>query len=86
MLDNEAPVDFKKAIHENNSTVELVPPDVHRRNAAEQAIQTFKGHFLSFLSGVADNFPINEWDELIPGAVWTLNLLCPVNIVPTVSE
>ena len=77
MLDNEAPVDFKKAIHENNSTVELVPPYVHRFNAAEQAIQTFKGHFLSTLAGVADNFPITEWDELIPGVVWTLNLLCP---------
>jgi hypothetical protein len=35
VLDNEAPEDFKQAIRENGCRVELVPPDMHRRNAAE---------------------------------------------------
>ena len=85
VLDNEAPEDFKRAIRENGNTVELVPPDMHRRNAAERAIQTWKGHYISILSGVADEFPIQEWDELIPGAVITLNLLRPANVAPNVS-
>ena len=75
VLDNEAPNDLKRAIRENGCTVELVPPDMHRRNAAERAIQTWKGHFISILSGLADNFPIQEWDELVPGANVTVNLL-----------
>eukprot|EP00956_Cyclotella_meneghiniana_P028881 scaffold68484_cov41-Cyclotella_meneghiniana.AAC.3 len=35
---------------------------MHRRNAAERAIQTFKSHFKSVLAGVSDNF------ELLPQA------------------
>ena len=49
VLDNEAPEDLKQAIRENGCKVELTPADQHRRNAAERAIQTFKGHFISIL-------------------------------------
>eukprot|EP00956_Cyclotella_meneghiniana_P000230 scaffold288_cov44-Cyclotella_meneghiniana.AAC.10 len=66
VLDNEAPEKFKQAIRENNCRVELTPADMHRRNAAERAIQTFKSHFKSVLAGVSDDFPMREWDELIP--------------------
>jgi hypothetical protein len=62
ILDNEAPEDFKHAIRENGCKVELVPPDIHRRNAAERTIQTFKGHYISTLAGVFDNFPIDQCD------------------------
>eukprot|EP00804_Cyclotella_cryptica_P025968 CCRYP_002793-RD/>CCRYP_002793-RD protein AED:0.25 eAED:0.25 QI:0/-1/0/1/-1/1/1/0/824 len=85
VLDNEAPADFKQAIRENNCRVELTPADMHRRNAAERAIQTFKSHFISILAGVADDFPMHEWDELLPQAVLTLNLLRQSNIAPKIS-
>eukprot|EP00804_Cyclotella_cryptica_P011332 CCRYP_016350-RA/>CCRYP_016350-RA protein AED:0.44 eAED:0.42 QI:0/-1/0/1/-1/1/1/0/231 len=75
ILDNEAPEDLKNAIRGNGCWVELTPADIHRRNAAERAIQTLKGHFISVLAGVADNFPISEWDQLLPQTVLTLNLL-----------
>ena len=65
ILDNEAPKELKQAIRENKCRVELTPADQHRRNAAERAIQTFKGHFISVLAGVDNNFPINQWDELL---------------------
>ena len=45
-LDNECSENFKKCIRKNNMTWELVPPDCHRRNMAERAIQTFKNHFV----------------------------------------
>ncbi|KAL7482958.1 hypothetical protein ACHAW6_008608 [Cyclotella cf. meneghiniana] len=41
--------DLKQAIHENGCRVKLAPTDQHRQNAAETAIQTFKGHFISDL-------------------------------------
>jgi hypothetical protein len=44
ILDNEASAEFKREI-QNNCTIQLVPPDNHRRNLAERAIQTFKNHF-----------------------------------------
>ena len=43
ILDNEAPEELKQAIRENKCRVELTPAYQHRRNAAERAIQTFKG-------------------------------------------
>jgi hypothetical protein len=58
---------------------------MHRRNAAERAIQTFKGHFISVLSGVPNSFPINQWDELLPQTVLTLNLLRQSNVAPNIS-
>jgi hypothetical protein len=47
ILDNEAPEDLnlKAAIRENGCRVELTPTDMHRQNAAERAIQTFKGAY-----------------------------------------
>jgi hypothetical protein len=58
-LDNECSDNFKKCIAKNKMTWELVPPDCHQRNMAERAIQTFKNHFVSILSGVDDRFPLS---------------------------
>eukprot|EP00804_Cyclotella_cryptica_P028277 CCRYP_014613-RB/>CCRYP_014613-RB protein AED:0.36 eAED:0.36 QI:0/0/0/1/0/0/2/0/471 len=85
ILDNEAPEELKQAIRENNCRVELMPADMHRRNIAEKGMQRFKGHFKAVLAGVSDDFPIREWDELIPQTVLTLNLLRQANVAPNIS-
>ena len=54
---------------------QLVPPDMHRQNAAERAIITFKAHFLAILASVAPDFPRHLWDILLPQTEMTLNLL-----------
>ena len=60
IMDNEASKEYKKTITEQwNVTYQLVPPDMHRRNAAERAIRTFKAHFIAILAGVACDFPSN---------------------------
>ena len=64
---------------------ELVPVGIRRRNVAEKTTQTFKGHFKSILCGVANNFPLNKWDTLLPQAELTCNLLHQSNIAPNVS-
>ena len=45
ILDNECSADLCQAIQDAELKLELVPPHVHRRNAAERAIQTSKDHF-----------------------------------------
>jgi hypothetical protein len=50
ILDSEASAKFKKEI-QKNCKIQLVPLDNHRRNLAEQAIQTFKKSFQSYPRG-----------------------------------
>ncbi len=64
---------------------ELVPPGCHQCNAAEVAIRNFKAHFLSILAGVADDFPLHQWDKLLPQAEITINLLRQSNATPKIS-
>ena len=86
VLDNEVSEAMKDHIRDDlKFTMELVPPGCHRRNAAEVAIRNFKSHFLSVLSGTADNFPPSLWDRLLPQTEVTLNLLRQSNATPTVS-
>ena len=84
ILDNEASEAFKTAIR-HNCNLQLVPPDTHRRNQAERAIQTFKSHFIAILTGVDASFPMNLWDRLVPQAVMTLNLLRQSRKNPSIS-
>ncbi len=86
VMDNEISKTMKKHIrNECKLTLELVPPGCHRRNAAEAAICNFKSHFLSVLTGVADNFPPSLWNRLLPQTEITLNLLHQSNALPNIS-
>ncbi len=84
ILDNEASEAFKTEI-KKNCNLQLVPPDTHRRNLAERAIQTFKSHFITILTGVDSSFPMSLLDRLVPQAVITSNLLRQANKMPSVS-
>jgi hypothetical protein len=84
ILDNEAPEEFLEAIRENGCRVEKTPADMHRRNIAERAIQTYKGHFIATMAGVSDDFPIHQWHELVPQIVLTLNLLRQSHVAPNI--
>ncbi len=84
LMDNKAPAKLKVEIRKN-CTIQLIPPDNHRRNLAERAIQTFKCHFKAILAGVDENFQMRLWDKLLPQTVLTLNLLRQSNVAPTVS-
>ena len=75
-MDNEASTDIKTSLHTNNTQYQLVPPHIHLRNSAERAITKFKNHLLANLAGADPNFPVSEWDRLLPQIQITLNLLC----------
>jgi hypothetical protein len=85
ILDNEASADLKKGLKKYGLEYQLVPPHVHRRNAAERAIQTFKNHLLAFLATCDPEFPISEWDRLLFQAELTLNLLRSSRVNPKLS-
>ena len=85
VLDNECSFDLKRAIKKQGMTFQLVPPHNHRQNAAERAIKTFKAHFLSTLATADPQFPIAEWDRLIPQSEMTLNLLRQSRCNPRLS-
>jgi hypothetical protein len=53
-LDNEASTALKDYNRENKIEFQLVPPQMHRRNAAERAIRTWKNHFVAGLCSADD--------------------------------
>ena len=75
ILDNEISQEFKNAIKANQMTFQLVPPNDHRRNIAEKALQVFKGHFISVLCGTDDSFPVKLWCQILRQAEHQLDLL-----------
>ena len=58
-----------------------VSPHNHRANVAEIMIETGKHHLISGIAGTDENFPITQWDRLIPQTQRTLNMvrLCRIN-------
>ena len=85
VLDNECSTELKAAMSKYTINFQRVPPHVHRRNAAERAIQTFKNHFVAGLATAHPDFPASECDRLIPQAVLTLNHLRNARANPNLS-
>jgi hypothetical protein len=84
-LDNEASGTFKQFLKQQNISFQLTPANLHRRNAAERAIRTFKNHFIAGLSTVDPAFPLYLWCRLLPQAEMTLLLLRKSRINPNLS-
>jgi hypothetical protein len=84
-LNNEASALLKDFMRSEQIDFQLVPPHVHRRNAAERAICTFKNHFIAGLCSVDKDFPLHLWDKLLPQAELTINLLRSWRINPKIS-
>jgi hypothetical protein len=85
-LDNEASTLLKTYLHQQDIKFQLVPPYIHRRNAAERAIRSFKDHLIAGLCSTDKSFPMHLWDILLPQAVITLNMLRTSRINPKLSE
>jgi hypothetical protein len=75
IMDNKASTAVKSFLKQNNITYQLVPPHIHRRNAAERAIHTFKSHFVAGLATTDGHLPTHLWCQLVHQATITLNLL-----------
>jgi hypothetical protein len=85
ILNNKCSALFKQQIQLNKMTYQLVPLSDHRHNRAEKAIQTFKDHFVSILCSMDSSFPLHLWNRLLSQVEHTLNMLCPAQMLKTVS-
>ena len=65
--------------------LQLAPPGMHRRNAADRAISTFKYHFIARICSTDPDFPVQNWYRLVEQAEITLNLLRPSRLNPKLS-
>ena len=86
MLDNEFLQDPKKSFKKYNIDYQFVPPHIHRANAAERAVHTFKSHFLAGLSSCNPLFPIGKCDCLLDQAELILNYLRTARCYPQQSS
>ncbi len=85
VMDNQATKHMKKFLTEEKCKLQLVEPHNHHVNAAEWAIQMFKDMFIAALATTDHDFPLQLWDKLTPQVILCLNLLCALQIDPTVS-
>jgi hypothetical protein len=74
IMDNECFRAFRQYLTDQNIALQLVPPHLHRQNAAERDIQTFKNHSMAGLCSVEKKLPMYLWYELLPQSTLTSNL------------
>ena len=75
VMDNEISQELIETLVQNNTSYQLVPPHIHRRNLVERDIKTHKIHLKAILSSVDPAFPLTELDRLIEQCNTTLNLV-----------
>ena len=85
VLDNEISKELLDSFDSERTQYQLVTPYKHRYNQVERGIQTIKSHFKAALATVDPNFPLSEWDRLIPQANITLNLIRSTRCNPKLS-
>ena len=84
-LDNEDSTILRDYLRSEAVEYQLVPPHIHRRNASERAIRTFKNHFIAGLASTDPNFPLSNWCRLLPQTELTFNLLRAPRLNPKLS-
>ena len=85
VLDNEISMAYRLEIKKTGMSYQLVPPDDHRSNLSEKAIQTWKEHFIGVISGTAKSFSDHLWCQAIPQVQRQLLLLRQSNVSPKIS-
>ena len=75
ILDNEASSLICTYLTNSKVNYQKVPPHCHQANAAERATERGKHHLIAGLSSLDEEFPMNQWDKLIPQGEESLNML-----------
>ena len=84
MIDNKSSTALKDYL-KNGISFQFVLPHMHRRNAAERAMRTFKNHFIAILCGAHPDFPLCMRCKLLPQAETTLDMTRPCRSNPKLS-
>ena len=65
-MDNETSKDVEDFIAIQNTQHQYTPPDCHRTNPAERALQTYKSCVKSMMASLPPTSPITYWCRLLP--------------------
>jgi hypothetical protein len=84
-FDNETSAELEGFYAAAGIPIQFFPAGNHRSNAAERAVRSVKEHFTAMLATTDPEFPLLDWDLLLPQAEITVNLLRPATVDPTVS-
>ena len=84
-MDNDCSIDLKEDMKKYTMQFKMDPPYMHRRSTAERAIITCKNNLIYGLSTTDPDFPMREWDPLVPQCFITLNLLPSSRFIPDLS-
>ena len=79
-IDNKFSKELIEEIESKKLKYQIISPGYHREIAVKREIQTFKNHSISILDGCDPNYPKDQWNQLLPVAVITLNMLQPSSI------
>ena len=85
IMDNEVSEDLKKYFKDSDIQLQLVPPHMHRINAAERDVRTFKNHFIATLCTMEPMFHFYLWEHLLPQVTMTLNMMRQYHYTPQLS-
>jgi hypothetical protein len=85
ILNNECSKALREFMEQEEIDCQLTLPGIHRVNAVERAIGSFKGHFIASLCATDKNFPLHLWNHLLPQAELTLNFLRGARLNPLLS-
>ena len=84
-LDNETSKEVEVFITSQRAQYQYTPPDIHRTNPAERAIQTYKACAKSTFASLPKTFPIAYWCRLIPQIDLSVNIVRPCRQNPFLS-
>ena len=84
-LDNETSKEVEAFISEQQAEIQYTPPDMHRSNPAERAIQTWKSCMKSTLASLPPKFPIGYWCRLLDQVDFSVNIVRPCRMNPLLS-
>ena len=74
-LDNETSKEVEAFVAEQQAEIQYTPPDMHRTNPAERAIQTWKSCKKSSLASVPTDFPLALWCRMCTQVDLSVNIV-----------
>ena len=74
-MDNEMSKDVEDFISIQQIGKQYTPPDMHRKNPADQSIQTYKSCIKSTFASLPPTFLITYWCRLIPQVDFSINIV-----------
>ena len=84
-MDNETSKDVEDFIASQQTQQQYTPPDMHRTNPSEKALQTYKCCVKSTIASLPPHFPLSYWCRLLPQVDLSVNIVRPSRQNPLLS-